>query len=86
MFLVARVGNSSKAKEFISHLESNGELDQMVFCSMDGLDPSKEVFQRGGHLYSKHVSKHLSSKGKPCEVFVDSVSVIPSYFSSSWPP
>ena len=46
VFLISRVGNSDQAEKFLGELDREKELEQMVYCSKEKLDPEMAVFQR----------------------------------------
>ncbi|KAH1447372.1 hypothetical protein KXX16_000009 [Aspergillus fumigatus] len=48
VFVVSRIGNSTKADQFIAELQSDKSIANMTYCSREALDEQQEVFKQCG--------------------------------------
>ncbi|OAL21716.1 hypothetical protein AYO22_07658 [Fonsecaea multimorphosa] len=57
VFIISRVGGSTKAEGFIDELENSPGMEQMVYCSKDRLDEKMAILQRaaGDTAYTRHL-------------------------------
>ncbi|KAH2369449.1 hypothetical protein KXW57_004350 [Aspergillus fumigatus] len=54
VFVVSRIGNSTKADQFIAELQSDKSIANMTYCSREALDEQQEVFKQCGDNNRKY--------------------------------